>query len=56
MNKSAPVLPIILATTAHEPLYYLPAMNREYVKAGRPKSKKFKAKRKAQKRTRRLHR
>ena len=56
MHNPNPVLPIILSATAHEPLYSLPAMSREYIKAGRPNSKKFKAKRKAQKRARRLSR
>ena len=56
MNTPSPLLPIILTATAHEPLYSLPAVNREYIKEGRPNSKKFKAKRKAQKRARRLSR
>ena len=56
MHTPNPVLPLILSATVHEPLYTLPAMNREYIKEGRPNSKKFKAKRKAQKRARRLSR
>ena len=56
MHTPNPALPIILAATAHEPLYSMPAMNKEYLKEGRPKGKKFRAKRKAQRRARRLNR
>ena len=56
MHFLNPVVPIKLSATAHEPLYSLPAMNKEYSKEGRPNSKKLKAKRKAQKRARRLSR